>query len=505
MRGFSVLPDFGLRRRSARPLIRTALALALLATPAAAQDLTLTGVMTHADLATYREVPFKVPAGVTAVTVAFEYQGKEERSVIDLGVRDPQRFRGWSGGNKVRFTVAETYATPSYLPGAIPAGEWKLILGIPSIRKTSKAPYTARIWFERDGRFQGFAPTPLKAGPGWYRGDLHLHSAHSDGSCAAQSGARVPCPLFKTTEAAAARGLDFIAVTEHNTTSHHQPLAELQPYYDRMVLIPGREITTFYGHANVFGTTAPLDFQLGGPRAPKLATVLGQLETAGGLISLNHPGLPSGEACMGCGWTADTDFSRIQAIETINGGALKFGVEGPMSGIPFWEKRLNAGHRLTAIGGSDNHDGAVALSELQSVGSPTTVIYAEALSQPAILAGLRSGRAFVDVEGTRDRLLDVSAAAGGRTAVMGGVLKAGAGEQVRLQVTTAGVAGGRLSFAGPAARLVQGPDAPLAAGETRMLDFAADGAKGWLRVDVRGPDGKLWLLGNPIYLEPAGR
>ena len=95
MRGFSVLPDFGFRRRSTRPLIRIALALALLASPAAAQDLTLTDVMTHADLATYREVPFKVPAGVTAVTVAFEYQGKEERSVIDLGVRDPQRFRGW--------------------------------------------------------------------------------------------------------------------------------------------------------------------------------------------------------------------------------------------------------------------------------------------------------------------------------------------------------------------------------------------------------------------------
>ncbi|MGA0606490.1 CehA/McbA family metallohydrolase [Phenylobacterium sp. VNQ135] len=482
-----------------------AMVAALLLAPAAqAQDVTLTGVMTHADLTTYREVPFKVPAGVTAVTVEFAYQGKEERSVIDLGVRDPLRFRGWSGGNKSRFVVAETYATPSYLPGPIPSGEWKLILGVPAIRKTSKAPYAARIWFERKpADFQGFAPRPLNDAPGWYRGDLHLHTAHSDGSCAAQSGARVPCPLFKTTEAAAARGLDFIAVTDHNTSAHFGALAEMQPYYDRMLLIPGREITTFQGHANVFGTTAPLDFQLGGPRAPKLGTILDQLEKAGGIISVNHPGLPSGEACMGCGWTAETDWRRVAAIEAINGGGLKFGAEGPGAGIPFWEARLDEGFRLTGVGGSDNHDGATPLTATQSVGSPTTVVYAENLSQPALLAGIRSGRVFIDVEGTRDRLLDVTATLGGQTAHMGDVLKLKAGDIARIEVKTAGLAGGHMTFAGPGKGLMRTDNPPFKDGETRVLELRADGAKGWLRVDVRGPDGKLWILGNPIYLEPA--
>src|SRR5690349_24530118 len=105
--------------------------------------------------------------------------------------------------------------------------------------------------------------------------------------------------------------------------------------------------------------TAPLDFQLGGPRAPDLNAILSQVEKAGGLISINHPGQPSGEACMGCGWTAkDTDFSRVQAIEAVNGGSLKLphGAESLISGIPFWEQRLNAGLRITAVGGSDNHD-----------------------------------------------------------------------------------------------------------------------------------------------------
>jgi hypothetical protein len=38
----------------------------------------------------------------------------------------------------------------------------------------------------------------LRSQPGWYRGDLHMHTVHSAGSCASQRGQRVPCPLFLT-------------------------------------------------------------------------------------------------------------------------------------------------------------------------------------------------------------------------------------------------------------------------------------------------------------------
>ncbi len=449
-------------------------AAALVALPAAAETLTLTGVMTGADHQTYREVPFKVPPGTASVTVEFAYTGKDQKSVIDLGIRDPQRFRGWSGGNKTRFTLTETWATPSYLPGPLPAGEWKLILGVPNLRKDGRADYTATITLDRSPVFHGFAEAPLKTEPGWYRGDLHMHTQHSDGSCGSRTGKRIPCPLFRTLEAATARGLDFVAVTEHNTTAHFQDLAELQPYYDDLLLIPGREITTFHGHANVFGVTAPLDFQLGGPRAPDLGRILDQVEAVKGLISINHPGLPSGEACMGCGWTAKTDFARIPAIEAING----VNSEGPLSGIAFWEARLNAGFRITAVGGSDNHD--ADLPPARGVGTPTTVVWAENLSQDAILDGIRQGRTFVDVQGTRDRLLDVRA------------------DGTALSVRVAKAAGGRLMFAGSAAAGLSDAG-PLGEDTSRTFDLA--GRKGWLRVDVRGPDGKLWLLGNPVYLD----
>ena len=91
-------------------------------TPTQPPDLVLNGDVTGAQNKTYFEVPFTVPAGTHRVSVDFQYTGKEERATLDLGVFDPERFRGESGGNKSHFTISETDATPSYLPGAIPAG-----------------------------------------------------------------------------------------------------------------------------------------------------------------------------------------------------------------------------------------------------------------------------------------------------------------------------------------------------------------------------------------------
>lgn len=484
-------------------------ALALLFSVSAAEaaprapDLVLEGVLTGAAHETYTEVPFKVPGGVERLTVEFAYTGREERSVIDLGLRDPHRFRGWSGGNKAQFTVAESDATPSYLPGPLPAGTWRLVLGAPNIRKTSRPSYTARIWFERRGvSFSGFADAPLRAEPGWFRGDLHMHTGHSDGSCATQAGKRAPCPVYRTPEAAAGRGLDFIAITDHNATSHFAAMRELQGQFDRLLLIPGREVTTFFGHANLFGPTAFIDFQLGGPRARSLDAILDQVDRSGGLFSINHPGMPSGEACMGCGWTAPADFSRIAAVEVVNGGQLAQdgAADGPLSGIPFWEARLNEGLRVTAIGGSDNHDALLPAGKAPAIGVPTTVVRAQALSQAAILEGLRRGEVFIDIEGTRERLLEVKASSGSQQAVMGGALRLGAQEPVALEARVRGVAGGELQLVGPAAPK-ENTAAIRSADQTLRLDLLAPSVRGWVRVDVRDTAGRLVLIGNPIYFE----
>jgi len=478
------------------------------ATADRAPDVMLTGAMSGTDNETYREVPFEMPDGVVRLTVELSYTGREQKTTIDLGLRDPVRMRGWSGGNKSRFVLEEADATPSYLPGPLPPGTWKLLLGVPNIRKTSTADFTAKIWFDRaDAAFPGFLNAPINSAPGWYRGDLHMHTAHSDGSCKSHKGLRVPCPVYRTLQAASARHLDFIAVTDHNGTAQNESLRELAVYFDDLLLIPGREVTTFKGHANVFGPTSFLDYQLGSQRAPTIATIVEEVDRAHGLISINHPGAPSGESCMGCRWQVrDVDYSKVDAIEAVNGGTVNNtgSAEGQYANIPFWEERLNAGVHITAIGGSDNHNADSPPNEASSVGVPTTVVHATELSQAAVLEGIRKGHVFVDIWGSPAGLLEVDAEAGGQHAEMGDALNAPANTRVRLSVHVAGMPPDAVvAWAGDAAKRVSAP-AKVATNDGRRVFFlVADGRKHWLRADVRGADGRLLILGNPIYFMEA--
>lgn len=464
-------------------------------------DLVLRGTVTYADRQTYLELPFLVGKGITRVTVELSYTERDKHTSIDLGLFDNERFRGWSGGNKNSLTVSETDATPSYLPGPIRPGSWKLILGVPNIEEGVRSNYEAKIYFAHAGDLPAvstFSQLALRGGPGWYRGDLHMHDAHSDGSCLSQSGQKVPCPLYKTVEAAAKKGLDFIAISDHNTISQYDDMRELQPYFDRLLLIPSREITTFQGHANVYGTTEFIDFRLTSSHVPNINQMLRQVQGLHGMFSINHPGSPTGASCMGCGWSVpDTDYSLVSAVEAINGGSL----DGQYSGIPFWQDKLNKGYRLTGVGGSDNHDADYPPQTRSAVGHPTTVVYAAALSERAILDAIRAGRVFIDMEGTSNRLLEFTAQAGSAIAAMGGTIQSPAGLQVHFTVKMSALEGAHPQVIrdGEMTSLLNETSVQEKE-ETRSFDYASDGKRHWLRVDVRSADGKLLIVGNPIYL-----
>lgn len=464
-------------------------------------DLRLEGVLTRAQHETYLELPFAVPPRTGRISVVFRHDGAAHRTTVDLGLRDPERFRGWSGGARDRFILSDSHATPGYLPGPLPAGTWALVLGVPNLRPGVTTTYAAEIWLERDDAPATLSDVTLKEGPAWWRGDLHVHSGHSDGTCRSQKGATVPCPLFRVVQTAADRGLDFIALTEHNAASQAQGLLELQPYFDDLLLIPGRELTTFEGHANLLGLTAPLEFQMGRPGAASLDAILARAASLGAVISINHPRMPSGEICMGCGWRGAAEVSQVHAVEVFNGGAMAaFGgrAESPLSGVAFWESLLNAGHRLTAIAGSDSHDPDRAAGAPGALGRPATVIHADRLSQGDLMAGLRSGRVFVDLTPSGLKALDLEARSGTSLARMGQVLKAPAGAIITFRVTAEDAPEAR-------AHVVQsagGGEVLVLADGTgeRTFTRVSDGTRGWIRIDLRDSNGALMALGNPIYL-----
>ncbi|OYY89521.1 MAG: hypothetical protein B7Y45_11755 [Sphingomonas sp. 28-66-16] len=468
--------------------------------PARSPDRILAGTITRADHQHYRDVPFIVPRGTTRLVIAFDHDGRDQKTVIDLGVRDARGFRGASGGNKAELTISASDATPAYLAGRIAPGRWLLALAVPNIRAGVTAHWRARLWFLKPGEPSPAAPV-VDRGPGWYRGDLHLHSAHSDGVCASQSGAKVPCPLVKTLEAASARGLDFIAITDHNTVSQLDAARALQPLFDRLLLIPGQEVTTFFGHFNVFGVSEPIDFRIGAGGRSFAATV-DRVHALGGLVSINHPALPSGEICMGCGWAMPGPAAiGVDAIEAVNGGAWRAGgtPDGAFSGIGFWARAV-ADAPVTAIGGSDNHDATQPGETPGAIGRPTTVVEASALTQQAILDGIRRGRVFVDMDAGAGSLLDVVATSVAVEGRMGETISAPAGTGFDVTVTV---------------RLRGHYRVELIVNDQRVGDrffdeaghlsvrIAPPSGRSIIRPVVRTAEGRLVLLGNAIRIDVA--
>ncbi len=465
----------------------------------------LHGTVTGSQNKTYFEVPFDVPTGVHRISVDFAYTGKDHKTTLDLGIADPERFRGNSGGNKSHFTIGENDATPSYLPGPIQAGKWKLLISVPNIRSAERAEYRAEVRFNSKSEDAGFALAPLSIDTRWYRGDLHMHTAHSDGSCASQSGKRVPCPLFLTAQAAASRGLDFIAITDHNTESHYDPMRELQPYFDRLLLIPGREITTFWGHFSIFGITDFIDYRVVSQDGRDVNAILSDVRANGGIAAVNHADAPGGEICMGCKWEPPhaVDMTLFTGIEAINGGG------GLVSSVDFWDGQLARGLRLTAIGGSDNHNASIAAEEHGAIGRPTTVVEASELSVPAILDAIRRGRVFIDLSASHDKVMDIQARvtpSGGRDGqekwiAMGDVLQAPAGDQVSIRVQVTACAHSQIHLLVDGRELAGVPPQSAPTGnETLAFQWISDGHYHWVRCEVRDANGGLVLLSNPIYI-----
>ncbi len=493
-------PGYGLRRHVLAAGVSAALAVAVAATwqphvagdrrrQSAGSSQRFTIALTAADYERLFEQRFEVLAGTRRVEVAYSVTGSDARTVVDLGLRGPHGLRGWSGGSQSAVWVSALGASPGYLPGAIEPGTWAAIVGVPNIRagRTDTLEIAVRL-------FADDLPEPVALpgrGGGWYVGDLHAHSGHSDGRIRSRRGARVGTPPHRVFDDAVTAGLDFLALTDHNTASHWLDVDRLQPYYDDLLLLHAREITTYRGHANAVGERTFHDFRPAGPEASP-APVLQPVAAGGAFLSINHPSLPDGEICMGCGWnvTSAQVLAAVHGVEVVNGDVAA----GPLAGWTFWAELLTRGHRLTAVGGSDEH--SVDDPTDRRLGRPATVVWARALSESAIVAGLKSGRAYVRVRGPDGPVLDgFTAERGDASAEMGEALPAAAGP-VRLTATLRGAAGQTVEWIvdGEVAGRATVGDAPL-----RFEVITAQASWGALVVrDAAGPT----LMSNAIYLAP---
>lgn len=462
-------------------------------------------------------LPFEVPPGITRLHVHYQVShqlsgdkvGWQEGNVVDIGLFDPrgaefltaQGFRGWSGTTRQEFTITADEATPGYLAGPVQSGTWHVALGLYQLAPDG-CDYRVIVTLEgqesgdkmqkAEGQEQevgGMTQTGIAMGhgPRWYRGDLHAHTWHSDGSA----------PLKDLVAAARAQGLDFVAVTEHNTLSH-LPLLPAHTTPD-LLLIPGVEISTYHGHANAWPINWPADgfVEFRCRTDAQMAQVREAVRARGALFSVNHP------KDGGPPWT----FGELFGPDCIEVWGGPWFISNYQS-LAVWDAQLRQGKRITGVGGSDKHQGPFT-GELgwYELGTPCTWVHADALTIPSITDGLRAGHAFISERPTGPWLqLTAEDTSGEQQAGMGDELSLPNSTEVRLCCRVRGGAGNVL-------RLVSAQEVHEAAITKDDFTYERRGVVSgdtYWRVEViEPPEAPLEeepaalmakALGNPIYV-----
>lgn len=228
------------------------------------------------------------------------------------------------------------------------------------------------------------------AASGWYGGDPHQHSTYSDGAD----------DIEDLLVSNVAMGLHFSTQTDHNSIDQNPHALEwalqvdlTSDSGDKFLVIGGNEVTTDFGHMNVWEPkNAAGDYVLIDPgpgqgndsadaRRNGLLRILRDMDEFGEFKNINHPfagnvtgsldGARQRDTFMDedFDWLENLDIvTRFDATETWNGGSgfmnsmYYFGsdVSHPFEAMHKvfheWYRVLNTGVRFPSVGSSDTHN-----------------------------------------------------------------------------------------------------------------------------------------------------
>ncbi len=494
----------------------------------------------RAQARSYQLVAFEMPAGAQRLAVGYRWADNAgpastplTQTVIDLGLwdadgyRNPSGFRGWSGSRQGKLhegqepvAVSVSAAERGYYPGPLEAGTWYVELGIAAV-----APQGGRVevvgQIQCDGATAAPArPDPVdaghiaRAGPGWYHGDFHMHGFHSNPAA--------PMPDQIVEQARAAR-LDFLMITDYVTGRHWQEWGATQRANPDLLIWPGREIITYFGHVNTHGETPEVLEYRHGFEDVRLGDIQRAAKAAGALFQVNHPTLFPGPVfanfCRGCEFTLadELDWSQVDTIEVLTGPILAQGsdlglplpgqIQNPFvqEAIDYWEERLHAGFAIAAVSGSDSKglESSGAERSRAGYGSSATAVFAQELSRAGIRAALAAGRSYVRTRGVEasPRLEFTATAPDGQSVMFGGHLDA---DQASLRVRVEGGQGQVLRYLQNGVAILRVP----------ITDAHFEHDLDVIRGPDEGPLGTFWrvetfdaqsltTIGSPIYLRGA--
>jgi hypothetical protein len=492
-----------------------------------------TGTVTSNDARSYLVKPFTVLAGTTRVEATYDWADQQPalpstpvtQTVFDLGVwdqhgyRSVDGFRGWSGSRAGRLStgqppvfIQQDVAQRGYRPGPIEPGQWWLELGIAAVGPTG-ATWSMTVKCLAPAVGAPFVSRPVdptfvaRPNAGWYDGDFHMHGVESN----------LRAPSWSAMVAyARSVGLDFMPITDYVTNQHWRELGPVQATNPDILIWPGREIITYFGHMIALGETPhAIDYRQGFENV-SMRDIQRVSRADGALFQIAHPTTFPGPLfrnfCRGCEFELGSviDWNAVDTLEVLTTPilsnssqlglpALPVEIQNPFTqpAIDLWVNRLMVGNKITAVSGSDSKG---VEEPREKWGTTATAVYADQLSRPALIRAVRAGHAYVKTKGALNspQLTFTAALPGGGTAMFGDTVHA---DTARMTVTVRGALNQRLTVYRnrlvASIRLIDADPFTYTFDATRAGD---DGPLGTLyRVETADPQ-SLTTIGNPIFL-----
>ncbi len=451
----------------------------------------------------YVYVPVEVPANTKSISISYEFDKKDGKNHVDLGVfdnrfsvgeEDKKGFRGWSGGVRESIFIAEESATHGYIHGNITPGKWSVILGLKSNDKSgvyvnlkirfNEIDTKAKRQFDEENKREFSFKKNQKVERlttdelTWFAGDLHTHTFHSDGRWSVKG----------ILESGRSNNLDFVSITDHNTFSHHADVEKQASSFPDIVVLRGEEVTTNGGHINVWGLPKDewVDFRVTPNVEASAKKVAAEAKKFGALASINHPYMD----CAGCHWSYGK-WGNLEAVEIWNG---KWDEQDQIA-LREWDKLLLNGVKITGIASSDSHQTPEEKSDYPinlPIGEPTVFVAAKEKTLEGILDGIRNRKVFVADNSRRGIMLTAN-----ESATIGDTIEVPWGEQIAFKYTLSNFENGSkfwLVANGQVAKEFLIDDQNYA-GEYNI--YARQ--DGYVRLEVRNDRNEMVGFSNPIF------
>ncbi len=337
------------------------------------------------------------------------------RNLLNWNLYDPQgRFRGrwdWSEQGRTAVTrIGQRDSSPGFLDGPILPGAWHIVLEVHMVC-TERCAFRLSLLAHPSDRVPALQHPPAAGGghpeeaagacepakapwPGWLRGEMHAHSVHSDGQHT----------VLELARRAAAAGLDFVALTDHNTTGG---LAEAGSA-EEVLFLRGEELTTFSGHFCLYGVGETVPWHEQGRRL-SIESIADQVRARGFLFSLAHPFQMGDPVCTGCRWPGrDPPPDRFDLMEVWTGRWTdrRLEIERAMT---LWDQWWDRGLAPVAVAARDWHGPAEEHGRIAR-----TVVAAADRGERAVLDALRRGAVYM----TTGPWIDLRLHLGPRTACL---------------------------------------------------------------------------------------